>query len=52
MFSLDLLVIEQIKEQQKVREEGRRLQVPIPEPKLKPKVQEEDEPKRVIIIEL
>lgn len=52
MFSLELLEIERIKEQRVREEGGRGLRIPIPEPKLKPKKQEEDEPKRVIIIEL
>lgn len=47
MFSLELLEIERIKE-----EDSRRLQIPIPEPKTEPKTQEEDEPKRVIVIDL
>lgn len=48
MFSLELLEIERIKE-----EDSRRLQIPTnPEPKTEPKTQEEDEPKRVIVIDL
>jgi hypothetical protein len=49
MFSLEILEIER---KRVLEEDSRRLQIPLPESELKPKTQKEDEPKRVIIIEL
>ncbi len=54
-IEIDLLIIEKFEREQRERqmEESRRLWLPIPEPQVKPPLQEENnEPKRVIEIQL
>lgn len=54
MIDIDLLIIEKIRrdQQQAWEDEGRRIQLPLPEPELKPKKENKPEPKRVIEIQL